>query len=310
MEFSRRSFSKVALVGATELAAYGHMLPPAADLVSERAAWFMKRRERLDLANALKDWTLPSGAKMAEIAPEILKSVDVLEKSSLREYHPKAQEPIRIKYVDRIGQRSAAANLAPMAIFADPGEVYIKATLPGAQSFEIPFLESLRPQISLLHPLRGTYAGLAAVAKEAITWAELADYSKIVMQTLTDQGARYELVNPKRVPVQPGEVAMAVTLTQASMEKGNNIFPWTENFIDQAAFFRLGGILYANWVTNYPQERSRVPQSFDEAGNQYAGFLQQQGLLTQSRNTFRWAKGRAPAIDLSNPEVLDLVRRF
>ncbi|MDP3724128.1 MAG: hypothetical protein Q8R11_00680 [bacterium] len=303
--FNRREFGQFTgknalLLAATEFLRNGGptLLPPITDQFKqgvEAAFETLRSPEGVKLAQQARAWVLPDGTPMTTIAPEVEFAAEILETRSLNLFIPRAQERVIFAFVDR-ARDTVPGKVDMHGVFQKNSPAVIRASGPSVQPYEIPLLSSLSFKIELAEYLRGTHAALVVGIKETSQIVDYLAYCRVYRRLLEQQGARFELINPKGTQISDNDVTLSVAQAQMSIEMEQREEAWLERFIDMGSFLRVGSILFANWLVNYGN-KEKMPAAFSSMGHESAGFLQAMGFLEQRGRKAMWVNGRAPQID-------------
>src|SRR3989344_2678707 len=255
-----------------------------------------EQADAFELGEKIRSWRLPDGTKMIDVIPELSISADVYQKKSLEEYLPTNTDPIKVVYSNEELSNKGSGVLHFSYRFSQDETIKIINEAPGVETYDSPIISNTSSTIILPLGMKGMTAEKVVAAKESIQVAEYTKYARYYTNALENNGAKFTVVNPNNEEISEDLINLSIAVVQNENQKkqfGKAIF---EELVDEGAHIRLGGIAYANWKVNYPNEWSRAQDRFKVYGDRVAGIMQQEGVIFQSGNTFRYTEGKSPEI--------------
>lgn len=264
-----------------------------------------QKRLKAELAEKIVSWVLPDKAKIVDILPLARESAEVYKSGNIGAYMPEAKKPLLLHY--DAAEKNGRLSFRP--IWDNDSKVKIRAISPNIPPFEMPVYSTVELVVVLPLQVRGLYAERVLGIKEASQLIDYNEYAKTYVKILTEQGARFEVINPENRPLTTEFVTSSIALAQNVIELEKRGVAWFSDFVDFGSFLRVGGLAFIDWYLSYIQEHNKVPKEFLEGGHQSAGYLQQATkLLVFEGNHARWRAGRPP--DIGSTDFMEHFNKF
>lgn len=197
-----------------------------------------------------------------------------------------------------------------------------KISFPTGENFTVGWLSSeTYLTIGLSSAVYSSTVRKCIAAKEAEHLLSIGNYCRLYLDEKNKQGITVEFINPEHVPttLQEEAISKALALNEQETILGSKNDPnFKSDFLewmDTGAHLRLGGILFANWVSGELASNNLIPEteSWFILGNTYVGFLAKKGLikredLNNRKSRWVWTTGRPP--EINNPQFLQLVKEI
>lgn len=251
--------------------------------------------ELAPLAQRLREWVLPDGTKTADIIPQTQSSIELYEGKPLTYYG--MTEP-RFTSVTFEPDTILAAHIELSSIFypATQGVVEVVAPTTGLR-YTLPFLRSLGVSLNFDPTFRNTYAGLVVAIKEATDITEFTLFSEAYYRFATDRvGVHFTPNGPLVSRMTQQELIRSIVMAQTDLVEKPRREDGFRFFIDRGVNLRLG-VLYANWLENYPREREKVIPGFGNHAEYILNIINQKDLITRVGNHWEWREGIPPPIN-------------
>lgn len=257
------------------------------------------------ISNELRQWKLANGRFITDVVTEAKEAATEL--AGLLD--PRVYLPMDIPIHLHANSPLPDAQLS-LAYHDTPEDSRkIDITLPLKKSFRYDWCNITTATIELPSEIY-THPGARMViaAKEISSIYYYPGFWKIYSELLAEKGISYKIINPQNLPTTPQEEVFNLSKSFLYLERDAPSNYFYQGLIDLGSGLLSGGILFANLYLDSLNKKTPLPQSkWVDAGHQYAGFLQEKGLIKQQTGSFVWTKGLRPTIDR---EFLNLYREF
>lgn len=261
------------------------------------------------LGREIENWSLGNNFRMATVFPDIGKAAEVLQgKVDPRKYIPTLALPIG--FSNKV--ENAAFEMTILPDEDDPRKIEI--SLPNGEKAIRGWSNKPSAVFRLSSELERNDVRMAVMTKEASQLYDYQAYCELYLQLLNQAGVTTRFINPTNIQTSAGEV-LANTVKQVWMveEQKTGTKSLFIDLVDAGSGIKVGGIMFANWYVDQLNKRLYVPDtntSWVKAGHDYAGFLQEKGLIVQRPNggIFVWKNGKSP--EINSPEFSNLFFEF
>lgn len=256
----------------------------------------------------IETWRLANGIKVSDLFSECQKAAGLLNgKINPRQFIPSVKLPVTL-------DSNAPDAALSLDLVEDPNDTRkIEVQLPDGRSYSRDWISRILATIKMTPEIKTSTIRLPILTKEASQFIDHYLYSQIYLLLVQNAGININVRNPHNVPTSDVEQTIVTAHALRMLEEELTQKPsFLREIVDAGSGLRIGGILFANWYVDQLNRRLIVAEDSPsvQGGHQYAGFLQEKGLIYQPGRgkPFLWVKGQGPQI--ASEEFLQLLKEF